>query len=145
MPRPNLAEQLRKVVREYLTIAETRSAAEAPLNTLAVARQLGHDRKSLKKYGLDAEIAEAAERQASNGKRSPKEIERRSLNDTLRDRASEIESMRRRCEALIARICLAEGNAQQLGIDPTELWKPIPMPDRSLPFTGTNARHSKRT
>jgi hypothetical protein len=145
MPRPKLEEQLRKAVREYLTIAETLSAEEAPLNTLAVARQLCYDRKSLKKYGLDAEIAEAAERQASHGKRSPREIERRCLSDMLRDRASEIENMRRRGEALIARICLAEGNAQQLGIDPTELWKPLPMPDRSLPFAGSNAPRSKRT
>ena len=144
MPRPKLEEQVRKAVREYLTIAEALSSEEAPLNTLAVSRQIGYDRKSLKKYGLDAEIAEAAERQASHSKQSPKETERRCLSDLLRDRASEIESMRRRCEALIARICIAEGNAQQLGIDPTELWKPIPMPDRSLPFAGSNARHSKR-
>ncbi|MGA1981111.1 MAG: hypothetical protein ABSG84_01450 [Acidobacteriaceae bacterium] len=127
---------MRKAVREYLLTAEAQSPEQAPLNTLAVAKLLSFDRKTLKKYGLDRDIAAAAERQARNGKLSPKEIERRSINDMLRDRDQEIDAMRRRCEALIARVCLAEGNAQRLGIDPTELWKPLPMPDRTLPHTG---------
>ncbi len=136
MPRPSLEQDVRKAVREYLLVAETQSAEEAPLNTLAVAQQLNFNRKTLKKYRLDEEIAAAAERQTRNGKLSPKEIERRSMSDMLRDRDQEIEAMRRRCEALIARVCLAEGNAQRLGIDPAELWKPLPMPDRTLPHTG---------
>ena len=36
-------------------------------------------------------------------------------------RNTEIVTLRQRCEGLVARICLAEGNAQRLGIDPTEL------------------------
>jgi hypothetical protein len=136
MARPSLEEHVRKAVRDYLLAAETLSPAEAPLSTLAVAKHLNFNRKTLKKYRLDAEIAAAAERQARNGKLSPKEIERRSMNDMLRDRDQEIEAMRRRCEALIAQVCLAEGNAQRLGIDPAELWKPLAMPDRSLPHTG---------
>lgn len=145
MPRPSLEEGVRKAVREYLLTAETLSSDQAPLNTLAVAKLLNFDRKTLKKYGLDREIAAAAGRQARNGKLSPKEIERRSMNDMLRDRDQEIGAMRRRCEALIARVCLAEGNAQRLGIDPTELWKPLPMPDRALPYTsGRRARSPAR-
>jgi hypothetical protein len=140
MPRPSLEKDVRKAVREYLLTAETQSSEQAPLNTFAVAKLLDFDRKTLKKYGMDKEISAAAERQARNGKLSPKEIERRSMNDMLRDRDLEIDAMRRRCEALIARVCLAEGNAQRLRIDPVELWKPLPMPDRSLPHTGTRPR-----
>lgn len=135
MPRPKLQEKVRAAVQEYLTSAETLSSEEAPLNVSAVAQHLGFNRKTLKKYGLDREIAEAAERQASHGRLSPKEMEQRSRTDMLRARDLEIEAMRRRCEALVARVCLAEGNAQRLGIDPTELWKPLPVPDRSLPHT----------
>jgi hypothetical protein len=138
MPRPSLEENVRKAVREYLLTAETQSSQHAPLNTLAVAKLLNFDRKTLKKYGLDREIEVAARRQACNGKLSPRELERRSMKDMLRDRDQEINAMRHRCEALIARVCLAEGNAQRLGIDPTELWKPLPMPDRSLPHTGSH-------
>jgi len=145
VPRPRLEERVRAAVREYLTSAETLSSEEAPLNTSAVAQRLRFNRKTLKKYRLDAEIAEAAERQARHGKLSPKEMERRSHTDMLRARDLEIEAMRRRCEALVARICLAEGNAQRLGIDPTELWKPLLVPDRSLPHTGGHSRHPRRS
>lgn len=107
------------------------------LNTLYVAHRLGFNRKTLKNYDLDLEIARASERQARNGKMSPRDSERRSYADKLHQRGSEIEAMRQRCEVLVSRVCLAEGNARRLGIDPTELWKPLPVPDRSLPRTRT--------
>jgi hypothetical protein len=90
MPRPRLEKELRKTVREYLAIAENLSVEEAPLNTLSVAPQLGFNRKTLKKYGVDVEIARASERPGRNG------------------------------------------------TDPTELWKPLSVPDRSLPRTRTS-------
>lgn len=133
MARPSLEDPVRKAVQAYLLTAETLSPEEAPLNTFSVARQLGFNRKTLKKYGLDLEIAEAVRRQVQNGKLSPRQREHRSSMDLLRERDQEIESMRRRCEALIAQIALAEGNAQRLGIDPAELWKPLTVPDRSVP------------
>ena len=137
VPRPKLEAKVRDAVRDYLRIAETLPRGQAPLNTQAVAHQLGFNRKTLKKYGLDAEIAEAAERQASKGKMSARESGLRSYPGILHQRNCEIEAMRRRSEALLARVCIAEGNAQRLGIDPTELWKPLPVPDRSMPHTGT--------
>jgi hypothetical protein len=144
MPRPTLEKELRKTVREYLAIAENLSVEEAPLNTLAVALRLGYDRKTLKKYGFDAEISEVAERQAQKGKPSPKELKRRSDSDLLRQRDEEITAMRQRCEELIARVCLAEGNAQRLGIDPIELWQPLPVPDRSVSRAGQTRRLRER-
>ncbi len=140
MPRPSLEEDVRKAVREYLLVAENLSAEEAPLNTLAVAEQVNFNRKTLKKYHLDELIVAAAGRQARQGKPSLEEVKCRSMHSTLRDRDQELVAMRRRCEALIAKICLAEGNAQRLGVDPTELWKPLPLPDRSLPHTGRHRR-----
>jgi hypothetical protein len=140
MARPSIEEGVRKAVREYLLLAENLSAEEAPLNTLAVAARLNFDRKTLKKYHLDEDIAAASQRQASRGKPSPKEIEQRSIQNRLRARDEEIVSMRLRCEALIERACLAEGNAQRLGVDPAELWKPLPLSNRSLPHTGGRRR-----
>lgn len=136
MPRPSLKHEVRQAVREYLRMAETLSSEEAPLNALAVAERLNFNRKTLKKYGLDAEIASAAERQSRNGELSPKIKARRSMNNILRDRSQEIEALRHRCEALVATVCLVEGNAQRLGIDPAELWRPLAVPERSLPHTG---------
>jgi hypothetical protein len=140
LPRPKLETEVRDAVRNYLRVAETLPPEEAPLNTQAVAHQLGFNRKTLKKYGLDAEIAIASERQTSDGKISARESGRRSYIKKLGERNCEIDAMRRRCEALLVRVCLAEGNAQRLGIDPAELWKPLSVPDRRLPHTGKKCR-----
>jgi len=96
MPRPSLEHEVRQAVREYLHMAETLSSEEAPLNALAVAERLNFNRKTLKKYGLDADIASAAERQSRNGELSPKIKARRSMNNMLRDRSQEIEALRHR-------------------------------------------------
>jgi hypothetical protein len=138
MPRPSIEfeQKVRQAVDAYIAAAATKSVEEAPLNVLAVANHTGFDRKTLKKYGLDVEIAAAAKRQARNGKSSPREIAQRSQADALRSRDNEIAALRARCEGLVARICIAEGNAQRLGIDPVELWKPLPMPDRSVSHAG---------
>jgi hypothetical protein len=138
--RPKIENLVRRAVQDYLVVAEKLSPEESPLNTISVARRLGIDRKTLKKYGLDLVIAKAAERQARNGKGSPRELERRSHADMLRGRDQEIDLMRKRCEALIAKVCLAEGNAQRLGIDPDELWLALPVPPRTLPHTGRKGR-----
>lgn len=139
MSRPSIREQVTKKVSEYLLVAETLPPEQAQLNTLAVAKLLEFDRKTLTKYGLDRFIVEAAERQKQNKQTSPQARESRSMHD-LRDRDEE---WRKRCEALVAKCCLAEGNAKRLGLDPMELWKPLTVPDRSVPHTG-NRRHRKR-
>src|SRR5215469_15339264 len=89
LPRPKLEQRVRDAVRSYLLAAETLCAAEAPLNTLAVARRVGFNRKTLKKYGLDAEIARASEKQERNGKISARKSEWRSYADTLHERDCE--------------------------------------------------------
>jgi hypothetical protein len=71
----DMVEKAREAVRSYLLTAEMLSPEEAPLNTLSVAHALGFNRKTLKKYGLDVEIARASERQARNGKISPRDSE----------------------------------------------------------------------
>jgi hypothetical protein len=140
LPRPPAEDEVRKAVRDYLAAAVSKSAEEAPLNVLAVAKQTGFDRKTLKKYGLDIEVAKAAKQQAQAGRLSLREAARRSQADALHDRDQEIADLRRRCEDLVARICLSEGNAQRLGIDPVELWRPLAMPDCSVPHAGKSAK-----
>ena len=97
-----------------------------------------------KKYGLDVEIAVAAKNQAKGGKISAREAQQRSHADALRTRDQEISELRHRCEEMVARICLAEGNAQRIGIDPVELWKPLAAPDRSIPHPGGKWNNRRR-
>jgi len=143
VPRPPVEEQVRQAVRNYLAAAVTKSAEEAPLNVLAVAKQTGFDRKTLKKYRLDVEVGAAAKQQGKAGRLSLRETQRRSQADAVRDRDQVIADLRQRCERLVARICLAEGNAQRLGIDPVELWKPLLMPDRSVSRAGNKPRSNR--
>ncbi len=143
MGRPKIEDKVRKAVQHYLLTAETLSPQEAPLNVVAVSKRLGFNRKTLVRYGLDSIIRDASDRQARNGKLSPREIERRSYADMVRDRDNEIAAMRRRCEELIGRICLAEGNAQRLGLDPEQLWEPLRAPDRSVPHSYRTNRRSR--
>jgi hypothetical protein len=124
--------------------AVKRSRSEAPLNVFAVAASTGFNRKTLKKYGLDVEIAVAAKNQAKGGKISAREAQQRPHADALRARDQEISELRHRCEELVARICLAEGNAQRIGIDPVELWKPLAAPDRSIPHPGGKWNNRRR-
>jgi len=140
MPRPSMENEVREAVRVYLVTAVAKSLEDAPLHVLAVAKQTGFDRKTLKKYGLDMEIAAAAEEQAKGSELSPREAQRRSQADALHDRDQEIATLRQRCECLVARICIAEGNAQRLGIDPVELWKPLMMPNRSVSHAAAKQR-----
>jgi hypothetical protein len=140
MSRPSIREEVTKKVSEYLLVAETQPQEQAQLNTLAVAKLLNFDRKTLTKYGLDRIIVEAAERQKQNNHMSPRATESRSMHDLMRDREEE---WRKRCEALVAKCCLAEGNAKRVGLDPLELWKPLTVSDRSAPHTG-NRRDRKR-
>ena len=100
----------------------SRTPEEVPLNVLTVAKQTGFDRKTLKKYGLHLDVAVAAQVQGRGREESPRQTERRLHVDASREREREIAALRVRCEG-VARICLAEGNAQRLGIDPVELWK----------------------
>jgi hypothetical protein len=138
MPRPSIEDKLRKVLREYLERAEFLSAEEAPLNTLAVAKALSVDRKTLKKYGLDAEVTASAKRQVQNARLSPRQIADRTTDVTVKELNRRIAEMSRRCDALLERWCLVEGNAQRMGIDPTELLRPLRLPNRALPHTGSS-------
>ena len=78
MPRPSSEDKVRQAVRVYVAAAISKSPDEAPLNVLAAAKQTGFNRKTLKKYGLEIEIAAAAKQQARAGKVSPQEAEQRS-------------------------------------------------------------------
>lgn len=138
MPRPPVENEVRSAVKDYLAAAVSRTPEEVPLNVLTVAKQTGFDRKTLKKYGLHLDVAVAAQVQGRGGKESPRQTEQRLHVDALREREREIATLRVRCDGLVARICLAEGNAQRLGIDPVELWKPLAMPNRSVSHAGSS-------
>lgn len=145
MGRPSIEDDLRHKLLGYLKGAELLSSEEAPLNTLAVARSLGVNRKTIVKYRLDEEIKAAELRQRANAASSPKKRARLDAESRIIESRRQVDEMRNRCEGLIARICLAEGNAQRLGIDPTELWRDLLLPNRSVSHTGGSSKNSHRS
>jgi type II secretory pathway component PulL len=99
---------------------------------LAVANAISPDRRVLKKYGLDVDIANAAKRQAKAAK-SGNSAKRRSVENRIAASQASNEQLAAQANALLAQLALIEGKAKRLGINPEELYRPLVPPDRRLP------------
>ena len=86
---------------------------------------------------LSPEIATAAHVRSRGGGTSLRKTGWPYQAGALRERDQEIATLRMRCECPIVRICLAEGNAQEFGIDPVETLEALPSPDRPVSHAGT--------
>lgn len=94
-------------------------------------RSQGHDRRVLKKYGLDAVIADAAKRQSRRARSGGSE-QRNNFETRISAVRDEKEKLSTRVASLLAQAALVEGNAKRLGIDPEELYKPLVPPNRRV-------------
>ena len=135
MPRPPEEERVRKLVDADLAAAEAAvPAGSIPVSTTAVSRRTHGHRKTLARYGLDALMEQTAARIRERVDVVTRR-ERKAVSDQLAERNARIAQLQRANELLVARIALAEANAQRLSIDPAELWQPVTPPPRALPFT----------
>ena len=134
MPRPSEESSVRARVAAELLAAEQAEPGRYPLSLNAVAKRTGISRVTLRKYGLDALIRDAARRQVG-AKRTQAQKARLEASVHIKDLQERFARAVRANEALLAQIALAEGNAQRLGIDPSELWRPIATPDRKAPWS----------
>ncbi len=134
MPRPREEESVRTLVQDDLNAAEAAiPAGSIPVNPFAVSRRTHVHRKTIERYGLDTLIQEVAER-IRTGSDVITRRERTAVADQLSARDTKIATLERANELLLARVALAEANAQRLGIDPAELWRPVTPPPRSVPY-----------
>jgi hypothetical protein len=135
MPRPPEEHRVRTLVEADLTVAEAAvPAGRIPISTTAVSRRTHVHRKTLARYGLDTLIEQTAARMRERIDVVTRR-ERKTISDHLGERDSKIAQLERANELLVARIALAEANAQRLSIDPAELWRPVTPPPRTLPYT----------
>lgn len=139
MPRSSVREDLLRRLREHLSVAESHSAEECPLDVRGVAAALGVSPTTLYKYGFNREINAAERRQQDNGHASGRDIERRSFQDQVHGLSQELEQERERNKALVARIAIMEANAARLGFDPEEMYKPIFKPVRTTSRAGSTS------
>lgn len=131
MARPSIEARVTEKVAKYVADAVVLPYGEMPLSTLAVAKSIGHDRRVLKKYGLDVVIAAADKRAGRDAKRG-RDTRRRSLEERVDAATSEVDKLEQQVHSLLARLALIEANAKRMGIDPEELYRPFAPPDRRV-------------
>lgn len=132
MGRPSERENVLTAVRAYLENAREERPSRMPISMSAVARATGYHRNTLINHGLGEEITAAARVQARHARTAA--AKRAEAQDhAVAEAKEEALRLRRQISGLLCRILMAEGNAQRLGVDPAELWKPLESPPRHLP------------
>jgi hypothetical protein len=144
MPRSSNEEEVRKRVLAYLRTAEVGRPSNVPIDVRNVERRVQCSPTTIYKYHLDQEITLARQRQANNNPETRKASKRRKERDKMRALAQNLEEQRNINKRLVAQIALVEYNSARLGIDPEELYKPMPKPIRSASRAGTRRTLSKR-
>lgn len=136
MGRKSQEATLTNSVTAYLEAAR-RNPAAYRLDVKSVAVALGVSRTSLYKYGLDRMIHEAQQQQVEGD-------EERSyrMSDALSELRRQLKLAEERNKALLTRLNMIEANAARLGIDPEELYRPLPKPVRAVSHA---RRHGDRT
>jgi hypothetical protein len=143
MARPSERDLIEPNVRDYCNRAVKSTAEEMPLSFLGMSQRLQVNRATLKKY-FSTLIKTAQQKQQGNDKTG--EVKRRPLEcaEKLRNRDQEIFALTQRNKGLLALNALVELNAARLGINPEELYVPVPKPDRRVSRAGRAGRFTKR-
>jgi hypothetical protein len=132
--RPSIETELRAKVTEFLAHAVTLAPTQQPISLRAVATAVGHDRRVLKKYGLDRDIDLAGQQQRRQHRSTAGKL-KCSLDQSLVALSEELALRTQQYENVVALLALTEANARRLGIDPEELHRPLTVPDRSVSAT----------
>ena len=143
MARPSIEARVTEKVAKYVADSALLPYGELPLSTLAVAKAIGHDRRVLKKYGLDIVIA-AADKRAGRDAKVGRDIKRRSLEERVDAAKLEADKLGKQVNSLLAQLALIEANAKRIGIDPDELYRPLTPPDRRVANIFGSRKRSSR-
>lgn len=143
MARPSERDLIEPKVREYCNRAVKTTAEEMPLSYLGMAHRLNVNRATLKKY-FSSLIKKAQHKQQGNSKTGERKRRPLECAEKLRNRDQEISVLTERNKALLALNALVELNAARLGINPEELYVPVPKPDRRVSRAGRSGRSTKR-
>lgn len=142
MGRPPARDSIEPQVRDYCERASTASPEEMPLSFLGMSRRLKINRATLKKYFSDL-ILESQRKQKAHPNSTARQRRRREFADIVSGKDKTITEMEHRNKALLARLALVEINAARLGINPEELYAPVPKPDRRVSRAGRGGKLSR--
>jgi hypothetical protein len=143
MARPSERDVIEPKVRDYCNRAVKTTAEEMPLSFLGMSQRLNVNRATLKKY-FSSLIKKAQHKQQGNRKTGERKRRPLECAEKLRNRDQEISALTVRNKALLALNALVELNAARLGINPEELYTPVPKPDRRVSRAGRAGRFTKR-
>ena len=144
MARPSERDLIEPKVREYCNRAVKTTAEEMPLSYLGMSQRLNVNRATLKKY-FSSLIKKAQHKQQGNSKTGERKRRPLECAEKLRNRDQEISALTERNKALLALNALVELNAARLGINPEELYAPVPKPDRRVSRAGRSGHFRKRS
>lgn len=142
MGRPSERDATLKEVAGYLRKAEVASPKDMPITFAAIARATGIDRRTVKRHA--AKVIEKAKKVQAREQMPPARQEEEAYLDSLREKDEEIAAWKAKYQAMLARSVIIEVNAQRLGIDPDELYREVPRPDRSVSRAGRGGSRGKR-
>lgn len=135
MARPSKATSVRAATAGYFAEAIKCLPSEKPLTEVGISVNLGISRVTLRKH-VDTAALKAAREEQRVFANSAAAKARRSFDERIAARDAEITRLLKQNEGLLARLCLVEGNAQLLGIDPAMLYAPLEAPPRDQPEYG---------
>lgn len=109
-----------------------------PINLARLAKELVVSRQALYDNGVDKEIDRYKALQSKNFSRNQSTPNRKSTDQQNIDLRAQVTSMQQQLDGWIERWAGVEYNARMLGIDPDEIFAPLPEPQRG--GSGRNSR-----
>ncbi len=111
-----------------------------PINLARLAKELVVSRQALYDNGLDKEVDRYKKLQSKNFSPNQSTPNRKSSEQQIADLKEQVTDMKQKLDGWIERWAAVEYNARMLGIDPDEIFAPLPAPQRGGAGRGTRRK-----
>lgn len=128
--RPLRREALVKKAREVLLEWANLSPETHPINLTRLANRLKVSRQALYDNDLDKEIDRYKKLRHKNFTDTQSTPERKSKDQQIADLKEQVIGMQQKLDAWIEKWVTVEYNARMLGVDPDQIFAPLPAPQR---------------
>jgi hypothetical protein len=129
-PRPLRREGLVQKAHDILLKWTKLSPETHPINLARLAQELVVSRQALYDNGLDKELGRYEKLQSKNFSRNQSTPNRKSSDQQIADLKEQVTDLQQKLDGWIERWAAVEYNARMLGIDPNEIFAPLPPPGR---------------
>jgi hypothetical protein len=129
--RPLRRETLVQQAHEILLKWTKLSPETHPINLARLAKELVVSRQALYDNGMDKEIDRYRSLQRKNFSPDQSTPNRKSADQQIADLKEQVAGMQRQLDGWIERWAAVEYNARMLGVDPDEIFAPLPDPQRA--------------